>query len=322
MSKYVVLYGDKKPEDNICIKNMFENTKQIKLGWTELDYNDNMKIIEEVVGKGIHQIIISGFEIGWDKLVKSIKQKYPNIKIKVICNTQDSLLYYEYERENFFKLLELSKENIIYDIAFLRKGQYETYKSLGYKCSYLTENYILKEKVEVENNKNNKLQLGIYPLNYTWDKNIFNQLCIAKFLNDCNLNYNCLDVRMQEFLDTMEISNIPIKIEKIDDKNIMKELIKNDVIVTASFTEYFHPIFLMSMELGIPCLIGNNSDFFENNDELKEYVVTSAEDNAIVNSKMIEEILKNKEKILELYKNWKKEYNQKAQANIENFIEK
>lgn len=322
MSKYVVLYGDKKPEDNICIKNMFENTKQIKLGWTELDYHDNMKIIEEVVGKGIHQIIISGFEIGWDKLVKSIKQKYPNIKIKVICNTQDSLLYYEYERENFFKLLELSKENIIYDIAFLRKGQYETYKSLGYKCSYLTENYILKEKVEVENNKNNKLQLGIYPLNYTWDKNIFNQLCIAKFLNDCNLNYNCLDVRMQEFLDTMDISNIPIKIEKIDDKNIMKELIKNDVIVTASFTEYFHPIFLMSMELGIPCLIGNNSDFFENNDELKEYVVTSAEDNAIVNSKMIEEILKNKEKIQELYKNWKKEYNQKAQVNIENFIEK
>ena len=322
MSKYVVLYGDKKPEDNICIKNMFDNTKQIKLGWTELDYHDNMKIIEEVVGKGIHQIIISGFEIGWDKLVKSIKQKYPNIKIKVICNTQDSLLYYEYERENFFRLLELSKENIIYDIAFLRKGQYETYKSLGYKCSYLTENYILKEKVEVENNKNNKLQLGIYPLNYTWDKNIFNQLCIAKFLNDCNLNYNCLDVRMQEFLDTMDISNIPIKIEKIDDKNIMKELIKNDVIVTASFTEYFHPIFLMSMELGIPCLIGNNSDFFENNDELKEYVVTSAEDNAIVNSKMIEEILKNKEKIQELYKNWKKEYNQKAQVNIENFIEK
>ena len=322
MSKYVVLYGDKKPEDNICIKNMFENTKQIKLGWTELDYNDNMKIIEEVVGKGINQIIISGFEIGWDKLVKSIKQKYPNIKIKVICNTQDSLLYYEYERENFFRLLELSKENIIYDIAFLRKGQYETYKSLGYKCSYLTENYILKEKIEVKNNKNNKLQLGIYPLNYTWDKNIFNQLCIAKFLNDCNLNYNCLDVRMQEFLNTMEISNIPIKIEKIDDKNIIKELIKNDVIVTASFTEYFHPIFLMSMELGIPCLIGNNSDFFENNDELKEYVVTSAEDNAIVNSKMIEEILKNKEKIQELYKNWKKEYNQKAQVNIENFIEK
>ena len=322
MSKYVVLYGDKKPEDNICIKNMFENTKQIKLGWTELDYNDNMKIIEEVVGKGINQIIISGFEIGWDKLVKSIKQKYPNIKIKVICNTQDSLLYYEYERENFFKLLELSKENIIYDIAFLRKGQYETYKSLGYNCSYLTENYILKEKVEIEKTKNNKLQLGIYPLNYTWDKNIFNQLCIAKFLKDCNLNYNCLDVRMQEFLNTMEIPNIPIKIENIDDKNIMKELIKNDVIVTASFTEYFHPIFLMSMELGIPCLIGNNSDFFENNDELKEYVVTSAEDNAIVNSKMIEEILKNKEKIQELYKNWKKEYNQKAQVNIENFIEK
>ena len=323
MNKYVVLYGDKKPEDNICIKNMFENTKQIKLGWTEFEYNENMKIVEESVKEGINQIIISGFEIGWDKMVESIKQKYPNLKIKVICNTQDSLLYYEYERENFFKLLELSKENVIYDIAFLRKGQYETYKALGYKCSYLKENYILKEKVDVEKGKDgSRLQLGIYPLNYVWDKNIFNQLCVAKFVDNCNLNYNCLDIRMEEFLNTMEISNTPCKIEKIEEKYIINELTKNDVIISTSFTEYLHPIFLMSMEIGIPCLIGNNSDFFEDHNELKKYVVTLAEDNAIINSKMIKNILENKEKIKSLYKEWKDEYNKQAQISKENFIEK
>lgn len=323
MNKYVVLYGDKKPEDNICIKNMFENTKQIKLGWTEFDYNENMKIVKEAVEEGINQIIISGFEIGWDKMVESIKQRYPNIKIKVICNTQDSLLYYEYERENFFKLLELSKENLIYDIAFFRKGQYETYRALGYKCSYLKENYILKEKVEKGQGKDGSiLQLGIYPLNYTWDKNIFNQLCVAKFVDNCNLNYNCLNTRMEEFLNTMEIQNVPCKIEKIKEKYIINELIKNDVIISTSFTEYLHPIFFMSMEMGIPCLIGNNSDFFEENDELRKYVVTFAEDDPIINSKKVQKILENKEKIKELYKKWKTEYNKEAQTSIENFIEK
>lgn len=131
MKPYILLYGDKKPEDNICLKKMFENNQQINLGWTDLDYKHNMKIIEEKIKEGIEQIIIAGFEIGWDKMVKDIKEKYPNIIIKVICNTQDSLLYYEYERENFFKLLELSKEDVVQDIAFLRKGQYETYKSLA-----------------------------------------------------------------------------------------------------------------------------------------------------------------------------------------------
>ena len=323
MENYILLYGDKKPEDNICIKNMFKNNKQIKLGWTDFDYNENMKVINDSMKEEIEQIIISGFEIGWDRMVKDTKKKYPNLKIKVICNTQDSLLYYDYERENFFKLLELSKENIIDDIAFLRKSQYETYKNLGYKCSYLRENYILKEKVNAEKNiDNSKVQLGIYPLNYTWDKNIFNQLCIAKFLKNANLNYNCLDARMEEFLNTMEISNMPIKIQKIEEKNIIEELVKNDVIISTSFTEYVHPIFFISMDLGIPCLIGNNSDFFEENDELRKYVVTLAEDDPIINSKKVEKILENKEKIKELYKKWKVEYNKQAQTSIENFIEK
>ena len=323
MENYILLYGDKKPEDNICIKNMFKNNKQIKLGWTDFDYNENMKVINDSMKEEIEQIIISGFEIGWDRMVKDTKKKYPNLKIKVICNTQDSLLYYDYERENFFKLLELSKENIIDDIAFLRKSQYETYKNLGYKCSYLRENYILKEKVNAEKNiDNSKVQLGIYPLNYTWDKNIFNQLCIAKFLKNANLNYNCLDARMEEFLNTMEISNMPIKIQQIEEKNIIEELVKNDVIISTSFTEYVRPIFFISMELGIPCLIGNNSDFFEENDELRKYVVTLAEDDPIINSKKVEKILENKEKIKELYKKWKVEYNKQAQTSIENFIEK
>ena len=323
MENYILLYGDKKPEDNICIKNMFKNNKQIKLGWTDFDYNENMKVINDSMKEEIEQIIISGFEIGWDRMVKDTKKKYPNLKIKVICNTQDSLLYYDYERENFFKLLELSKENIIDDIAFLRKSQYETYKNLGYKCSYLRENYILKEKVNAEKNiDNSKVQLGIYPLNYTWDKNIFNQLCIAKFLKNANLNYNCLDARMEEFLNTMEISNMPIKIQKIEEKNIIEELVKNDVIISTSFTEYVHPIFFISMDLGIPCLIGNNSDFFEENDELRKYVVTLAEDDPIINSKKVEKILENKEKIKEFYKKWKVEYNKQAQTSIENFIEK
>lgn len=323
MKKYILLYGDKKPEDNICITNMFDNTKTINLGWTDFDYNNNMKVIEKYIEEGYEQIIFSGLEIGWDKLIRDVKEKYPQVIIKVICNTQDSLLYYEYERENFFKLLELSKTEIIKDIAFLRKGQYETYKKLGYRCSYLRENYILEPNNKAEIKRTNgKVDLGIYPLNYTWDKNIFNQLCIAKFINNCNLNYNELDDRMADFLNTMEIRNLPDKIKNIDEKEIIEKLSKNDAIVSTSFTDYVHPIFFISMELGIPCLIGNNSDFFENDEELKRYIVTNAEDNAIINSEMVKSMIANKEKIQTLYKEWKEEYNKQSKKSIDDFINK
>lgn len=322
MKKYILLYSDKKPEDNICLTNMFKNNKKINLGWTDFDYNNNMKIINEEINNGIEQIIFAGIEIGWKKMIIDLKSEHSNIEVKVICTTQDSLLYYEYERNNFFELLELSKNGLIKDIAFLRKGQYETYKNLGYNCSYLMENYILEDEIKMNNKKpDGKLNLGIYPLNYTWDKNIFNQLCVAKFLDNCNLNYYNLDSRMEEFLTTMGIDNTPEKIEEINDKNIIKSILKNDVIVSTSFTEYMHPIFWLGMETEIPVLIGNNSDLF-NGEELEKYIVTSAEDNAIINSKSVGKILENKAKILELYKIWKKEYNQKAKNNIEMFLEK
>lgn len=323
MKNYIVLLGDKKKEDNISIANMFENMQNIHLGWTDFDNNYNRKIIEKYIEEGVEQIIFSGLEVGWDQLIHTIKEKNPKLKIKVICNTQDSLLYYEYERENFFKLLELSKKGFVNDIAFLRKGQYETYQNLGYKCSYLKENYQLEEakKVPIKEAKGT-IDLGIYPLNYTWDKNIFNQLCIPKFLENCNLNYNKLDDRMEDFLTTMQIANTPDKIEVVEEKQVIEKLSKNDIIVATSFTDYLHPIFLMSMELGIPCLVGNHTDFFEEEEELKKYVVTKAEDNAIINSEMVKTMLQNKKKIQELYRTWKKEYNKKAQKSIQDFINK
>lgn len=319
MESYILLYGNKKPEDNICITNMFKNAESIELGWTEIEYDNNKKIVEKYIKQGIRQIIFLGLEIGWDKLIKEIKQENPTIRIKVICNTQDSLLYYEYERENFLKLLRLTKEGIVENIAFLRKGQYETYKSLGYPCSYLQENYILEESKKVKS-EGAGIDLGIYPLNYTWDKNIFNQLCIAKFIENCKVNYYRLDERMEDFLNTMEIESSSSKLEKVNDKELIEEFSKNDAIVAASFTEYVHPTFFISMELGIPCLIGNHSDFFENDEKLKDYVVTTTEDNPMINAKMVENMLKNKEQIQNLYQTWKTEYNKQAAQSIEKFI--
>lgn len=323
MKKYILLYGDKKPEDNICLVNMFQSSKQINLGWTDFDYNHNISIINEEIENGIKQIIFAGLEIGWDKLIEEIKQKKEKIEIKVICTTSDSLLYYEYERNNFFRLLELTKEKKVDDIAFFRKGQYEVYKNLGYPCSFLMENYCLKEKnVEIQKEKREGLNIGIYPLNYTWDKNIFNQLCIGKMIENSKICYNPLDPRMKEFLDTMKIENKESKISKIEEQEIIKEIIKNDINVSCSFTEYMHPIFFLSMECGIPCIIGNNSDLFEENEQLKSYIVTEAEDNPIINGNMIEKILEKKDDIMKKYHTWKKEYNQKAKESLEKFLEK
>ena len=141
-------------------------------------------------------------------------------------------------------------------------------------------------------------------------------------LDNSKINYNLLDPRMKEFLDTMNIESQESKIQNIEAQEIIKEIVKNDVCISCSFTEYMHPIFFLSMEMEVPCLIGNNSDLFEEDSVLKSYVVTEAEDNAIINAEKIKKILENKSEVLEQYKIWKEKYNQEAKSNLEEFLEK
>jgi len=344
---YIVLYEKKKQEDVICINNMFSNAESILSCYNINEYNKNMSNISNLIEKNnIKQLIFLGIEEGRDKLFVEISNKYPDIKIKVICNTQDSLLYDDTERNNFLKLLDLSKKGIVYDIAFLRKGQYETYRELGYKCSFLMENYILDNECisnvnDIENNKNvekdkeEEIIIGIYPLEYKWEKNIFNQFSISRFIENSKTRYIEVNERITEFLDKMKIEKEAVKFQSINEKFLISELIKSDINIECSFTEYFHLIFFISMELGIPCLLGNTSDLFiesikineeetyiENIEKLETYIVTDTEDNPLYNSEKVKVIIDKKEEIMKLYKEWKEAYNKISDDNKMKFINK
>ena len=318
---YILLYANKKIEDTLCIRNMFENNKEIHIGWTTTDNTNNMKIIDQYIQNGTKQLIFLGIEIGLKELILNLKSIYDNIKIKVSCTTMDSLLYYEYERNNFLDMLELSKKGYIDQIAFLRKGQFEMYSKLGYKCVYLLENYIEHNKLVREEKINEEMNIGIYQLNYTWDKNVFNQLCVGKFISDSIVNYNLLDNRMSEFLETMNIKSNGVKIEPISVENVKKELVKNTINISCSFTEYMHPIFFISMENDIPCITGFTMDNLED-DRYLEKLICKSEDNPIKIAERIYDVIKSKEQIMKSYKKWKEEYNKKSKRSMIEFLSK
>lgn len=318
--KYLLLYGNKKAEDNILIPFMFNNYQEIPLGWIEKDKILIENIINESYEQGIKQVLLWGLEVGWGEVIEKTKKKYPDIKIKVICNTSDALLYYDYERENFFELLDLSRRKIVNDIAFLHKGMYETYSKLGYSSSYILENISLdEEKIELAESK--EKNMGIYHLNYTWDKNIYNQLSVGKFLKDMTINYNPLDKKMEEFLKVMKINSNKDSLNKIDAYEIAKVISKNAINISCDFTDYVHPIALISMECGIPCIIGDTSYLF-NTEVLKKYLVVHSEDNPVKIVEKITNAICRKEEIMEEYKCWKREYNKKAKESIDNFLGK
>ena len=76
---------------------------------------------------------------------------------------------------------------------------------------------------------------------------------------------------------------------------------------------------LESFEMGVPCLLGNNNDYFSGT-KLGEYVILTKEDDPEYLKEKIIECIENRDEILRLYKEWKKDFDKKCEKLVNEFI--
>ena len=194
----------------------------------------------------------------------------------------------------------------------------EEYKSIGKKYIEKLE----RNNKKIASNNSKKVNIGIYVDNDEWYTNIYNTISTVVFIQNAVLNYNLLNDRFLEFIKIHKIDSNPSIFIYASIERTMKEFLKNDIILDLKFTNNFSYNFLLAIELDIPIVIGNTTDYFENcnNDYLKRTIVVNAEDNPDINKDIIENILRNKEKIKENLRLWKKEYDIIAKENIEKMV--
>ena len=194
----------------------------------------------------------------------------------------------------------------------------EEYKNIGKKYIEKLE----KNNKKIASNNSKKVNIGIYVDNDEWYTNIYNTISTVVFIQNAVLNYNLLNDRFLEFIKIHKIDANSSIFTYASIERTIKEFLKNDIILDLKFTNNFSYNFLLATELDIPIAIGNTTDYFENcnNDYLKKTIVVNAEDNPDMNKDIIENILRNKEKIKENLKLWKKEYDIIAKENIEKMV--
>ena len=76
---------------------------------------------------------------------------------------------------------------------------------------------------------------------------------------------------------------------------------------------------LESLELGVPCITGNNHHYFRNS-KLSDYLIVKAEDDINEIYEKIKFAISNKDEIINLYKIWKNEYNLFCENKLSEFL--
>lgn len=314
-NKYVVLYRLDWIGTANGTKELFDNCIGIKdLNESLIDYYANILISKEV-----ELIIFSAFDLSWLGLVRKLKELKPEQKIKVLWHGSNAMNVEKYDWEVLTSILDYCKHGLIDSIGFVKKSMYEFYNSKNLKCEFVMNTLTVdKEKYAHNTNKKDKnIKIGVYASGDRWVKNFYNQLSAASMIENHIIDCIPKSQKTMEFA-SMIGANVVGESKPIPREDLLKRIAQNDINIYTTFVECAPLLPLESLELGVPCITSNNHHYWEGT-ELEKYLVVNAPDNIIEIKNKIEYVLKNKDAILKLYSEWKKEYDIQAKKSVEKF---
>ena len=199
----------------------------------------------------------------------------------------------------FNKIIDLYKQNIITKIGILDPNLYQMLKKkYNVDLIYLTINDDL-----TSNAKDNSI--GLLNKDDDFKDSYYNELSAVSLLGYQANIYN------------------PTKVTKrfLKDFNIQHNVFKNyDAMLSINFTSANLIPFLKSMNIGIPCILGN-SKILDNYKDLKKFLVVDSDDDCNEIADKITKAIDNRDKIVKLYQKFKKDYDKECLKLANKFLE-
>lgn len=282
------------------------------------DKTDIKNIANEIKNNNIKSVICSQICDGWTDLIKETKKIVPDTIIKVIWHGNCYEYFSDFTWNLNKEVMQLYKEQKIDSFAFVRTTMYEFYKKCGFKSYYLQNNVHKENAGKTANYSSEKNKIGIYNADSRELKNIYTSLSAIKLVENSIADVVPINDGAKKFTEILELETTSIN-DYIPNEELMKRIQKNIVNIYPTFTENAPMFPLESFEMGVPCLLGNNNDYFVGT-RLGEYVILKREDDAQYIKDKIRDVLENRDEVMELYRQWKKDFDKKCDELVENFI--
>lgn len=312
---YIVLYNPTWLGVANSTKGLFENIVPLEHVYEKKDIQ---KLTDTIIENNIKSVIFSQICDGWTKMIKEIKSKNENVIVKVIWHGNCYEYFSDFTWNLNKEVMNLYKEKKIDSFGFVRSIMYEFYKKAGFKSFYLQNNVHLDHIKRVKKEKSGKKKIGVYNADSRELKNIYTSLSSIKLVPDAVADVVPINEGAKKFTEVLDLETTSID-DYIPSEELLERIQQNEVNLYPTFTENAPMFPLESFELGIPCLLGNNNDYFVGT-KLGEYVILTKEDDPKYIKDRIINCMENKEEIMKLYREWKKDFDKKCEKWVEEFV--
>lgn len=255
----------------------------------------------------VGQIIFVDYYREYDEIINSLMDEH---EIKFIIARSQGELSDQYAFGELLAIFDKYNDNIASRVGFIDKYLYMSIRQRHENVDFLLLDI---EKTKKNGFRDNGL-IGLLNLGTRDYDSFYNELSSFSLIKGCIPKiYNAPRVAKQ-FLETYNIKSK--EVATIDD------LFDGGCVnLCVNFSGLNNVDFLRSMDLGIPCIVGNNFILNENNDKvLSDLLVMCSDDDVNELSERIVRVQKNRSKIFNYYDDFRERYSNKSKHLVDSFL--
>ena len=298
-------------------RNLFDNCVDCRELYRKKDIK---KVAYGIIKTGVKQVIFSAMPKGGPELAAYLHKIAPNLKIKVFWHGSMSQVLDEYGWGIHKQITHLHKKGVITAFATCKESLYEFYREHGFNVYFITNSYLTKKTSDNEQ-KRTKTKIGIYAADSTnWRKNVLTQIVAASELK------GKVVVDIVPISEPTEVFAKELGLEvtgvcgNIPHDELIERMSHNDVNLYVTYSECSPVLPLESLEVGVPCITGNNHHYFMDS-PLEDYLVVDNEIDLDLIVDKIQKCIKNKKEVMKHYNTFRKENSSRAEKQLREFLE-
>ena len=316
-SNYITLYNKNWLGVTSSTVELFDNN--VDCG-DLLRKKDIKAIGNAIINSNIKQVIFSALTLGENELIKYLKKRDKNIKVKTFWHGSHSQILDEYGWSRNIEIIKLYRKGYIDVASICKESLIDFYKYEGIRTKFITNKVELNEKNYHKKEKNNSIRIGIYAAKCEdWRKNMFASMAAVSLIPNATIDMVPLTKKAILFADILKV-NITGLEDNLKRDDLIERMSNNDINLYVTFSECSPMLPLESFETGVPCITGNNNHYFKDG-ILHEFTVVNNEENVEEIKEKILLSIKNKNDIINEYKKFKKINNNNSKQNVKEFLE-
>lgn len=273
-------------------------------------YLDSEPTIQDVqrtltfINKHVKQVILFDFCPFFREIIHRIKKEK---KVTWVFKNSIAMMTDGGVRATVNNMMEFTDRKIVDEIACIDDSTYQVFKELGFHAKHLILDIEKQEEQPIHSNS-----IGLLGNDHDPNHNTYNQLSALRMVDYSKLKLVHMMPATKEFISFFDLKEEPVE-------TLEEAMRDNCVNLYINFTGNNFQVILKSMDLGIPCILGN-TDLFDQYPILKQYLIMDSDDDIPEIARRIKDAKENHEKIMKEYHKFRKKYSELSKKSIKEIL--